>query len=81
MKEIVIQFQPFVFKQTVFIKEKESGEIIQQKIPQKELATYISLQQNVETVHFFGNAKFADKIKNECITKYKMNNVNILINK
>ena len=63
MKEIVIQFEPFVFKQTVFIKDGDN--ITQEKIPQKELANY------------------ANKLKNECITKYRLKekDVNILINK
>ena len=29
MKEIVIKFEPFVFKQTVFIKDTETGEVSQ----------------------------------------------------
>ena len=81
MKEIVIQFEPFVFKQTVFIKDGDN--ITQEKIPQKELANYISLQEDLKAVHFFGNVNFANKLKNEFITKYKLKekDVNILINK
>ena len=30
MKEAVIKFEPFVFKQTVFIRDNETGEIIQE---------------------------------------------------
>lgn len=69
MKEVIIKFEPFVFKQTVFIKD-EKGEITQEHIPQKELGSFISLLNDVKTVHFFGNEKFADKIKTECINKY-----------
>lgn len=81
MKEVVIKFEPFVFKQTVFIKDEETGDIMQEQIPQKELANYLSLKEDLHKIHFFGNAKFAEKIKIECTTKYKMNNVEILINK
>ena len=81
MKEIVIKFEPFVFKQTLFIKDKETGIIEEENIPQKELASYLSLKEDICKVHFFGNEKFAEKIKTECLTKYKMNNIEILINK
>ena len=80
MKEIVIKFEPFVFKQTVFIKD-ENGEITQEHIPQKELTNFISLQEDVSKVHFFGNRKFAEKLRDECVTKYKLDKVEILINK
>lgn len=72
MKEIVIKFEPFVFKQTVFIKDTENGEITQEHIPQKELTNFISLQEDVSKVHFFGNRKFAEKLRDECVTKYKL---------
>lgn len=81
MKEIVIKFEPFVFKQTLFIKDEETGIIEEENIPQKELASYLSLKEDICKVHFFGNEKFAEKIKTECLTKYKMNNIEILINK
>ena len=81
MKEIVVKFEPFVFKQTLFIKDEETGVIEQENIPQKELASYLSLREDICKVHFFGNEKFAEKIKTECLTKYKMNNIEILINK
>lgn len=71
MKEIVIKFEPFVFKQTVFIKN-EDGQISQELVPQKELTNFISLQTDIDKVHFFGNRKFAEKIKDECVTKYKL---------
>ena len=81
MKEIVVKFEPFVFKQTIFIKDEETGIIEQESIPQKELASYLSLKENICKIHFFGNKNFAEKIKAECLTKYKMNNIEILINK
>ncbi len=80
MKEVIIKFEPFVFKQTVFIKD-ENGVLTKDKVPQKELASYISLLENVEQVHLFGNDKYALKLKEECITKYKINNIDICINK
>ena len=81
MQEVVIKFEPFVFKQTVFIKNLESGNVSEEHIPQKDLANYLSLMQDIKQVHFFGNAKYAEKIKNECLTKYKMDKVEITINR
>lgn len=81
MKEAVIKFEPFVFKQTVFIKDRDTGEVKREQIPQNELASYLSLKEDICRVHFFGNEKFADKIKTECFTKYKMDKVEIIINK
>lgn len=80
MKEVVIKFEPFILNQTVFIKE-DSGEIIRKDIPQRELANYISLLTDVDKVHLFGNKKFAEKIKSECITKYKIAETKFIINK
>ena len=78
MKDVIIKFEPFIFKQTVFIKE--DNKITRDEVPQKELASYISLLEDVGKVHLFGNQKFAEKIKEECMTKYKINNLEILIN-
>ncbi len=80
MKEVVIKFEPFVFKQTVFIRDS-SGEIQKEQVPQRELANYISLLNDVEKVHLFGNKNFAEKIKSDCITKYKISETKIIINK
>ena len=80
MKEVIVKFEPFVFKQTIFIKN-EDGTIEKEQIPQKELASYISLLTDVEKVHLFGNEDFAKKIKEECITKYNLQNMEIIINK
>ena len=79
MKEIVIKFEPFVFKQTVFIRD-ENGGIDQEQIPQKELASYLSLKEDICKVHFFGNEKFAEKLKTECVTKYKLKYLLFFIN-
>ena len=59
MKEIVVKFEPFVFKQTLFIKDEETGAIEQENIPQAELTNYLSLKEDLHKIHFFGNAKFA----------------------
>lgn len=81
MKELIIKFEPFIFKQTVFIKD-EKGVITQQQVPQKELASFISLIDNIGKIHFFGNEKYAKKIKEECLTQYKLNDKIIIeINK
>ena len=81
MKELIIKFQPFVFKQTVFVKD--GSRLKEEQVPQKDLANYISLCEGVHTVHFFGNEKFAKKIKEECITKYQMkpSTINFVYNK
>ncbi len=79
MKEIVIKFEPFVFKQTVFIRD-ENGGIDQEQIPQKELASYLSLKEDICKIHFFGNEKFAEKLKTECVTKYKLQDSLFYIN-
>ena len=81
MKEIVIKFEPFVFKQTVFIKDTQTGQVSQQSIPQKELTNFISLQTEAEKIHFFGNKKLAEKIKEECVTKYKLQESKFYFNK
>lgn len=79
MKEAVIKFEPFVLNQTVFIRDP-SGEITRKEVPQKELSNFISLLVDVQKIHLFGNEKFAEKIKNECVTKYKTNATKIVIN-
>lgn len=80
MKEVIVKFEPFVFKQTVFIKN-EKGEITEAKVPQKELSSYLSLLSDVGNIHLFGNQVFAEKIKKECVTQYGLNDIVILINK
>lgn len=80
MKEVVIKFEPFCFNQTIFIKDTETNQIIEQDIPQKDLSNFISLIDNECCgIHFFGKKEFAEKIKEECLTKYKVH-TNILIN-
>ena len=81
MKEAVIKFEPFVFKQTIFIRDDNTGEVERKDIPQKEIASYLSFVNDINKIHFFGNEKFAEKIKKEFLTKYKMEKVEILINK
>ena len=81
MKDIIIKFEPFVFKQNIFIRDNETGEVIQECVPQKEITSYISLlKDDIEKVHFFGNKDFAEKIKAECLTQYNLNNLDIIIN-
>lgn len=80
MKEVVIKFKPFILNQAVFIRD-EDGNITEEAVPQKSLAEYISLIPNVNKIHFFGNKKFAEKIKNEFLTKYSNNTIEFLFNK
>lgn len=81
MKELIIKFQPFVFKQTVFIKE--GNKLSEEQVPQRDLANYISLCKGVDTVHFFGNEKFAKKVREDCICKYNLtpNKIKFFFNK
>lgn len=81
MKEVIIKFTPFVFKQTVFIKDGEH--LIEQKVPQKEVAKFIAFCKDINTVHFFGNEHYAKKVKEECILKYQMqpNQVKFVFNR
>lgn len=73
MKELVVNIAPFVLKQTIFIRE--DGKVSQLQIPQKEIASYISLHTDIDVVHLFGPEKFTKKIHEECITKYSVNNI------
>lgn len=77
--EIIIKLEPFTLQQTVFIKH-ENGTIERKELPQKELASFISLQKNVTKVHCFGNEKFVSKLEETCISKYKLNNIDFCIN-
>ncbi len=80
MKEIIIKFEPFCFNQTVFMKDNETGQVVKEDIPQKDLSSFISLVENeCCKIHFFGNKDFAEKIKEECLTKYNIH-TDILIN-
>ena len=81
MKELIIKFQPFIFKQLVFIKD--GRKITQQEVPPKELASFISLCEGIDTVHFFGNQKYAERIAEECKCKYniKTKNIKFVFNK
>ena len=82
MKEMIIKLAPFVLKQTVYIIDKETKEVKEDKIPQKELSKYISLHENdIDHVHLFGNEDFIRKIQEECISKYKVCKCDFKINK
>ena len=82
MKEIIIKFKPFVLKQTVFIKENDK--IIEQKMAKKELPDFLAKANDIDVIHFFGNQKYVEKIKDECLSKFivyhNTNLVKILIN-
>lgn len=83
MKEISIRITPFVLKQTIFIREvAEIGEdtLTTISIPQSQIASFISLQPQLERVHLFGNQKFAKKIQEDCLKKYNVKNVTFTIN-
>ena len=80
MKEIIIKLEPFVFKQTLFIKD-EQGTIVQVQVPQREVASYISFLAGIEKIHLFGNEKFINKIREECITKYNLKNIEFCMNR
>ncbi len=79
--EVIVKFTPFIFKQSVFIKDISTGKIEEKQIPQKELVSFLSLLPKVEKIHLFGNEAYANKIKEEFFTKYKTKGVIVLINK
>lgn len=82
MREMIIKIAPFVLKQTVYIVNRETNEVIEDKVPQKDLAKYFSAHQNdVDCIHLFGKEEFVKKIQEECITKYKIQNCDFKINK
>ncbi len=82
MKEVIVKFEPFIFKQTVFIKDCDTEAIETKQVPQKDLLNFLSLIPDVKVIHFFGNEKFAKKIKDDCLTCNKFSkNVYICINK
>jgi len=81
MKEMILKVAPFVFKQTVYIVDRETNEVQEEQIPQKDLANYISLHENeIDCVHLFGNEKFVRKIEQDCTCKYNVCKCNFKIN-
>ena len=81
MKDIIVKFEPFILKQTVFIKDLETNEVKCEKIPQKDLFKLLSVQKDdIDTIHFFGNKNYIEKFKTDCYSKYDLKNVNIQIN-
>ena len=82
MKEMIIKIAPFVLKQTVYITDKDTDFVSEEKVPQKELASYISLHENeVQCVHLFGKEEFVRKIQEECLSKYSVCKCDFKINK
>ena len=80
MKEIIVKFEPFIFKQTVLIKDNDTITI--EHVAQKDLLNFLSLVPDVQTIHFFGNEKFANKFKEECLTCRKFSkNITVCVNK
>ena len=71
MKELIIKVQPFTMKQTIYIKD--GRHVKEEKVDYRELAKFISNCSDLDTVHFFGSQKIAQKIALECATKYNMN--------
>ena len=80
MKELIVKIAPFILKQSVYIRDIETGEIKEECIPQKELAHFISLQQDIKEIHLFGHEKFVKKIQEECMYKYNMKDFVFKIN-
>ena len=79
MKDLIIKFAPFAFAQSVFVKEDDN--IIEEKIPQKDIAKFIAAQKDISSIHFFGNEKYAKKIAAEYLANYDFSNVDIYFNK
>lgn len=81
MTDLAIRVNPFILKSTVMVRDKELGIYREEKIAHKDLAAFISAQENLDTVHLFGNEKYVKKIEEECIAKYNMERTIFLINK
>jgi len=79
MKDLIIKFAPFAFAQSVFIKEDDN--IIEEKIPQKDIAKFIATQKDISSIHFFGNEKYVRKIATEYLTNYDFSDIDIYFNK
>ena len=62
------------------INEIGSDTVTSIDIPHSEVASFISLQTDLDTVHLFGNQKFAKKIQEDCLKKYNVKNVTFSIN-
>lgn len=73
MKEMIVKIAPFVLKQTVYTIDRETNEVKEDKVPQKDLAKYFSAHQNeIDCIHIFGKEEFVTKIQEECMTKYSI---------
>lgn len=82
MKEMLIKIAPFVFKQTVYTIDRETNEVREDKVPQKELPSFFSLHEDeIDCIHIFGKEEFVKKIQEECMTKYKICKCDFKINK
>lgn len=81
MKELVIHVGPFVFKSEVIIKDNDLGTYETVKVPQRDLASFISSQKDITKVHLYGNDKVVRKIEEDCLTKFNVKNVAFSINK
>lgn len=82
MREMIIKIAPFVLNQTVYTIDKDTNEVTEDKVPQKDLAKFFSQHENdVDCIHIFGKEEFVRKIQEECMTKYSGNKCNFKINK
>lgn len=78
--EIILKLQPFVFKQTLFVKQPGNNNIQEIKVKLEEIPKFLSIQKTLKKVHLYGNLKMVKKIKEECLTKYNLFQVEFSIN-
>ncbi len=75
MKEIHVKTKLFFAKQSVFIRDLETGDIETYSIPLDELITFISSINNVKRINLIGNEKYVQRIKADYLTKFSNKNI------
>ena len=81
MKKIVIKYEPFTFDQTLYIKEigtDTDAEVVH--IKANEIPKFISEAEDIEEVHLYGNEKLVQNVRKECLTKYRLHNIDFYVN-
>ncbi len=81
MKKIIIKYIPFTFDQVVYIKEIETDEDVKiLHVKTDEISKFISETEDIEEVHLYGNEKIIKNIRKDCLTKYRLHNIDFYIN-
>ena len=83
MREIIIKYNPFLFSQTVFIRDDMSKMVTNYSVKTPDLNRFVSevgKKKDVKAIHLFGNEKMVNKMKTECATQYDVNPAKFYIN-